>query len=301
MDGYAARKSAPTTTRPGGDRRREDPPLRDREHDEPERERGESGARVRVQERDVEQHARAGPTTSGTGGSRRRSARRRARTRSRAARGTSRRAAGSGSPRRRCCRPSSPEARRAPRSRARAARGTSPGTPESRHAWSETNARSTQPDDARRRPPRATTSAPTPAAFLPGDARPAGRARTPATGKQVMAEREQLAARRRLAAEHVLWDQPVDDDHGRVARREHVRGGDCRQPAHVPRDDEQRDEEQRLLPRGRDVEASFRGRRAPTAAPWRRCGARAPRRGRRARPDQAAGANRRSPPASGRG
>ena len=113
-----------------------------------------------------------------------------------------------------------------------------------------------------------------------------------------MTKREQLSARRRLAAEHVLRDRPVHDDHRGVGHREDVGRLDRREVPHVPRDDDERDEEQRLLP-GRDhVE-----RRSPHAeVPQLR------HRGvvqdepddedRDGDPGEAARANRRSPPAS---
>ncbi len=92
-----------------------------------------------------------------------------------------------------------------------------------------------------------------PAAFLPGEggetAEPVRRDR-----EQVMPKREQLAPSRRLAAENVLRDREVDDDHDRVGDREDVRGLDGREVTHVPRDHQEGDEEKRLLPGRDDVE-----------------------------------------------
>ena len=62
------------TTDAHAEHRRREPPLRDGEHDEPDGERDEGGARVRVQQPDVEERGRRAPTTSGAAGSRRRSA-----------------------------------------------------------------------------------------------------------------------------------------------------------------------------------------------------------------------------------
>ena len=77
------------------------------------------------------------------------------------------------------------------------------------------NARSASPTTATTTADSAIEAA-DPAALLPGErGQPAERVRR--DRKEVVTKREQLAARRRLAAEHVLRDQPVDDDHDRVA------------------------------------------------------------------------------------
>ena len=117
----------------------------------------------------------------------------------------------------------------------------------------------------------------------------------------MVTEREQLSARGRLAAENVLRDEPVDGDDDGVARREDIRGRDCRLAAHVPGDDEQRDEKDRLLPRRGDVEP----RSAHAELPQLRHGdvVQGEPHDQDADRDryEATGANRRSPPASCRG
>ncbi len=74
--------------------------------------------------------------------------------------------------------------------------------------------------------------------------------------QEVVPEREELPARRRLAAEPVLRDHRVQDDDERVAHREHVRRHGAPTTAHLHGDDDERDEEQRLLPGGDGVQRS---------------------------------------------
>ena len=73
-------------------------------------------------------------------------------------------------------------------------------------------------------------------------------------GEQVVAEREQLAARGRLAAEPVLGKEPVEDDDRGVREREQV---DDQDRGHASGGEEgggDRGDEERLLPGGDDVE-----------------------------------------------
>ena len=114
----------------------------------------------------------------------------------------------------------------------------------------------------------------------------------------MVAECQKLTPRRRRAAEHVLRDREVDDDDDRVDGREDVRRHERREMPHVPRDHDEREEQEHLLPGGDDVE-----RRATDAE--------IPELGHRGvvehqaddehgdrDPGESAGANRRSPPDS---
>ena len=69
-----------------------------------------------------------------------------------------------------------------------------------------------------------------------------------------MSKREQLAPRRRLASEDVLGDREVDDDDDRIGEGEDVCRPNRGKAPDVPGDEEEGDEEERLLPRGDDVQ-----------------------------------------------
>ncbi len=116
-----------------------------------------------------------------------------------------------------------------------------------------------------------------------------------------MAQSEELTTRRRLSPEEVLRDRPVDDDHDRVARGEDVGRLDGRKVTHVPRDDEERNEKKRLLPRCDGVELVPAHTELPELG-HRDVVQREPHDEDSDRePDNALRANRRSPPASTRG
>jgi hypothetical protein len=112
----------------------------------------------------------------------------------------------------------------------------------------------------------------------------------------MVAEREELPASGRLAAEDVLRNQPVQADDCRVARGEHVCGLDGRKTAHVPRDHEQRDEDERLLPRGDDVERRSAHAEVPQLRHRRVVDDQSDDQNACRDPDEPARANRRSPP-----
>ena len=75
-----------------------------------------------------------------------------------------------------------------------------------------------------------------------------------ADGQQVVAQRVELAARRRLSAEPGLRQQPPDDDDARVGQGEPVGPVVERDPSRAPQRRCQRGDEQHVLPRGDDVE-----------------------------------------------
>ncbi len=236
---------------------RRDPALRESEHDETERERGERGACVRKEQRDVEQERQETPPPS-----------------KRPAddvdqRDDERVRAGERREERRDEPPDGvvlvarvehpvlgqagealvvePELLAVPTGDA----GVAPRLQRDEREVGESDHRH---DDRRHR-----DQAADPAALLPRESgQPAERIR--GDGKEVMTKCEQLPARGRLAAEHVLRDRPVHDDHRGVGHREHVGRLDRREVPRVPRDEDERNEEERLLPGGDHIE-----RRSPYA------------------------------------
>ena len=70
----------------------------------------------------------------------------------------------------------------------------------------------------------------------------------------MVAKREQPALRGRGAVEPGLRQDRVDDHDRGVEKSEDIRGGDRRKPAYLPGEDEEREQQERLLPRRHDVE-----------------------------------------------
>ena len=175
--GYATRKPAATTTEATAEHHGRHPPLRDAEHDEPDRERDEGGAGVGVEQRDEEERGDERPPPAerpahdederddeGVGARERRQERR-------------------DEPPHRALLvagvvdPVLRQGRRGPRSRGRAARGTSPGRPSRATPAGRSTARSSRPSDGD--PAAASTTAPPSHGGPPTTRRADGRARSP--------------------------------------------------------------------------------------------------------------------------